>query len=263
MADQNRTNPFDNDSDDEEKSALEEGTGLDEGDFYGHRTLIFKAGRNAQTSLYYFNYKKLRALDDAERQCLFDACASAIAEAEMLQLRIATCQASATSLSSEPTNVELISLLHKAEHDVANLKEQVEESRKLQVHTGTRIERQKKVQKMAAHWSRRKRMCLSFLSTLEENTDGAVTIQKSLAGEGPLQLDSDEAVIKAELVLAKQRAQKRKLGINYAPLKRLQNEPSLSSTVSSDLVAVRLVKGGKVERVYFRDEKEGKLDATR
>jgi hypothetical protein len=258
MADQNKTNPFDNDSDDEDKLALEEGTRDDGNDFYGRRTLIFKAGRNPQTSLYYFNYKKMKALDDEECQSLFGARASAISEASILKLDLATTQSTTRDLMSEPTNVELISLLQKAEDDVATLKEQVDDSRKLQVHTGTRIARQKKIQKMAAHWNKRKRMCLSFLSTLEENTDGAVTIQKSLAGEGPLQLDSDEAVIRAELILAKQRAKKRKVGIIPAQCKRHKKEPSLPLPVSSDLVAVRLVKGGKVERVYNRDEDDGK-----
>jgi hypothetical protein len=264
MADQNRTNTFDDDSD-EDQTPLQEGPGDDENDFYGSRTLIFKAGRNPQSSLYYFSYKKLKAMDNEELQTLFSARAIAIAETDKLKLSIEEAQTKTTSLLSEPTNVELIALLQNAEDDVAALKEQVDDSRKLQVHTGTRIDRQKKIQKMCAHWSKRKRMCLSFLSALEENTNGAVTIQKSLAGDGPLQLDSDEAVIKGEILLVKQRARKRKLGINSFPvtLKRAKTEPSLSSTVSSDLVAVRLGKGGKVERVYLREEEEGKRDTER
>lgn len=109
---------------------------------------------------------------------------------------------------------------------------------------------------MASHWGKRKRICLSFLSTLEENTEGAVTIQKSLAGDGPLQLDSDESAVKAELGLAKQKSQKAKMGINrkQASFKKQKTESSLSASLSSSLVAVRLVKGGKVERVYYEDD---------
>lgn len=258
MADQNLANPFEDDSDDDDKSPSKDDGRKEDIGFYGSGTLMFKAGRNPQTSLYYFNYNKMKEMDNDERQSLYAALANADAEVEELKCNTASTQTNATNLLSEPTNVELIPILQKAEEDVAALREQVADSRKLQVHTGTRIACQKKIQKMAAQWSKRKRMCLSFLSALEENTDGAVTIQKSLSGDGPLQLDSDEAVVKAELGLAKQKAEKRKQGPSNvrATMKKQKKEPSLSSSLSSGLVAVRLAKGGKVERVYFHEDKD-------
>ncbi|KAG7356864.1 Tat binding protein 1TBP-1-interacting protein TBPIP [Nitzschia inconspicua] len=258
MADQNGSNPFEDDSDDETKPASKEEAGDEETDLYGRQTLVFKPGKTPQTSLYHFNYKKTKMLDSDERQTLIAALADANATVEGLKRDTASIQQQAAKLKLEPTNVELISTLEQATNDVTSLRDQVADSRKLQVHTGTRIDRQKKIQKMAAQWSKRKRMCLSFLSALEENTDGAVTIQKSLSGDGPLQLDSDEAIVKAELALAKQKSQKRKMGSNrfQGLTKKPKQEPSLSSSLSSDLVAVRLMKGGTVERVYYDEEND-------
>jgi hypothetical protein len=255
MADPHGSNPF-TDSDDEDVSTSKGEEKNKEGDFYGRQTLVLKAGRNPQTSLYHFNYKKTKEMDSEERQALFAAMSQASNTADSLKSETAANQAQAAKLWAEPTNVELITCLSTAEKETATLREQVAESRKLQVHTGTRIGLQKKIQKMAAHWSKRKRMCLSFLSTLEENTEGTVTIRKSLAGDGPLQLDSDEAVIQAELGMAKQKSLKRKMGKSHgrAPFKMQKTEPTLSSALSSSLVAVRLAKGGKVERIYYRED---------
>jgi hypothetical protein len=262
MADKNSGDPFADNSDDEEeeigkKRKIKEAKSSDEDDSYGPGSLCFKAGRNDNTNLYYVNYAKAKEMNHDERQELFAALAKVNAEKEELERLIKSNQAMTTQLLSEPTNDELIGLLKEGEETVASLRGMVEESRELRVNESTRIGLKKKIQKMTAHWSKRKRMCLTFLANLEEQSEGILSMRKALSGDGPLALDSDEAVVKAELQLASLKSQKRrKMGHNPRgiPAPKIKTDHSVDPSAPT-LVAVRLEKGGKVERVYYDPEK--------
>ena len=119
---------------------------------------------------------------------------------------------------------------------------------------------------MASHWRRRKRLCMDFLISLEENTDGSVRAKKCLSGDGQIALDSDEIVASAAVQFAKdKRSRASSLGLNRSNRLRckgrsaLGSKPSKAQSVPETLaddtfVAVRLDSQNTVCRVYLDDE---------
>lgn len=258
MSHQGSGNPFDGDSDDEDsgkKSTKKRKRDDDEDEPYGPGSLCVKHNRGPE--LYYTNHKKLKTLSHDERQELLSAQQTAIAKKEAMEHEIKWRNALTKELLSQPTNDELIGRLKDEEDAVASLRKMVEERKKYQVNESTRIDLQKKIQKMLAQWIKRKRMCESFLTHLEDVSEGAISRRKSLSGDGPLALDSDDIVEKAELQSAALKLQKRKMGRNPRgiPMKKIETDyPDDQS--SPILVALRLGKGNKLERVFYPEVKE-------
>ncbi|KAL3924099.1 MAG: hypothetical protein SGILL_001254 [Bacillariaceae sp.] len=241
MADQNSGNQFADDSDDEDDTKKSKGKDKKSSDDpYGPGSLCFKPGRNANTSVYFVNYGRIPEMDPYARQELLGKLATCKVEMEALEHKIKSVNTWTAKLLSEPTNDEIIGLMKKAEEAVAATKAEVEELKEHQVDPGTLVALKKRKQTMTSHWSKRQRICVSFLSNLEEGSEGAVSMRKSLAGDGSLPLDSDEAVAKAELELA---------ALKYKRGKTTQNQFPL-------LAAVKLEKG-KAKRVYYDPENDG------
>ena len=51
-------------------------------------------------------------------------------------------------------------------------------------------------------------MCMDFLISMEENTDGSLSVNKAFAADGDMALDSDEAVAKSAVKLAKKKRER-------------------------------------------------------
>jgi hypothetical protein len=118
------------------------------------------------------------------------------------------------------------------------------------------------IENMAAQWRKRRRICMDFLIAMEENTDGAIRAKACLAGDGQIEIDSDEQVAKAAVEYAKQKRKgprttivgKKKLSLN----KSQHQSQSAGSGIppSESFVAVTLDSQGIVQRVFLDDDEE-------
>jgi hypothetical protein len=251
-------NPF-ADSDDEEE--LKEDTTTTE-PYAG--SLLFKPGRNQASNLYYVDHTKLKGMDREQREALAQNTANATAEEGALKDTLKTTLGKAAQLLSEPTNEEA-TLRHETEEAaMKDLDENLETARKLKVNENHKQKTKKRIQNMAAQWRARKRLCVDFLISLEENTDGAVTVKKCLANDGQICLDSDDSVAKAAVKFAKdKRSRNIKGGLKGrkkgGTMSRGLSKGSLSSESDSladeSFVAVKLDSQNSVCRVHV-DEQE-------
>jgi len=145
-------------------------------------SLKLKAGRNANTTLYYVDYSRLfnngNGLLPEDKNDLVCANEKAKAELEASNLICKQMTAETTKLLSEPTNADAVVMLEKEEADVAELRNQVEESRGLESNEKHRKELKKRIQVMTFQWRNRRRTCMDFLNTMEEASDGAISVKK-------------------------------------------------------------------------------------
>ena len=255
-------NPFDDDSNDEDNV---KGTSKSKEHSEPYKdSLVFKAGKNISTHLYFVDYRKLRALDREERETLANDLAAVKAEEHSLEATLKSTEELTIKLLAEPTNEELTLKLESEDSLLRDLEEQVEEARKLTVNEKHKEKTKQRIQNMAAKWRQRRRLCLEFLTGLEENTDGAVSRTKCLKGDGQIALDSDEVVAAAAVRYAKE---KRAKPVTLGSHKRKnvpvgsgvgQSKGKFKSDVTkgleSDIVAVTLDKQLNVIRVYATEE---------
>jgi hypothetical protein len=247
-------NPFD-DSDDEEGSEEKPTTAEP---YAG--SLLFKPGRNASSNLYYVDHSKIKGMDQEEKNTLASNNAVAKAEEGNLRAVLKTTLETAKRLLSEPTNEEAALLLGNEEAAMEKLEAQLAEAQALKVNEKHRQKTKQQIQRMSGQWRKRKRMCMDFLIGLEENTDGSISAKKCFAGDGPIALDSDEAVAKATVAQAKKKkardytggGKRRKLAPKAAP------KPTLSKPADSlsdeSFVAVLFDSQQNVRRVHVDDE---------
>jgi len=117
---------------------------------------------------------------------------------------------------------------------------------------------------MAQQWRKRKRLCMEFLITMEESTEGTISAKKCLAGDGQIDIESDESAIKNAIAYGK----KKRTMASRPPTKKMKVSKSLGGkttglsssqsltsglTADANFVAVRLDSSGQVERVYLSD----------
>jgi hypothetical protein len=230
-------------------------------------SLDFKAGKGANSILYYADYSKLQnngdGLDFDQRNELVSKLAKAQADEAVLKARLEELNTETAKLLSEPTNEQLIPQLEAEEPLVASLREKLESARMLKVNEKHRKQTQKRIDNMAAHWRKRKRLCMDFLITMEESTDGTVSVKKCLSGNGQIDIDSDEAAVTGTLAF-----QKKKNGLANSNGQPPRKKPKLKSgagnenivngkrkslSVGADdsFVAVKLDVHGSVCRVYL------------
>ena len=225
-----------------------------------NESLIFKAGRNANSTLYYVDHAKLKSMDEEERNALANSNAIAKGEETNLRAIISRTTTYANKLLSEPTNKDVTMLLRKEVTIAGTLQEKLIEARALQVHEKYRQTITQKIQRMSGQWRTRKRMCMDFMISLEENTDGMVSTKKCFAGDGPIELDSDENVAKAAVKFAKdKKARQQRLGGSsrkYRKLTASKAKLSASDTSLADesFVAVLLDSQQTIRRLYVDGE---------
>jgi hypothetical protein len=160
-------------------------------------SLLFKAGRNQSSNLYYVDHSKLKGMDRDQRDTLANDKGAAKAEEDALKATLKATLEQATRLLSEPTNEEAALLLEEDEETLKDLEGKLDEARELKVNEKHKQKTKRRIQNMAAQWRKRRRLCMDFLIGLEENTDGSVSAKKCLNSDGQITLDSDEAVAKA------------------------------------------------------------------
>ena len=101
---------------------------------------------------------------------------------------------------------------------------------------------------MSAVWRKRKRQCYEFITNMEESTEGTISLKKCLKGEGALEIDSDEAVIKGATTFSQRKRPKL--------VKSAGGENNGVTTVRADdrFIGVQLSAQGRPERVYLPEE---------
>lgn len=225
-------------------------------------SLAFKAGKGSNSSLYFVNYnvaKNGNGLDGEEKSKLASDFANAEAEMESLKHSIKSMTATTAKLLSEPTNEEADGRLAKEESELAVLKEQVEEARKLKVNEKLKKQTKKRIETMTSFWRKRRRICMDFLIAMEENTDGTVSMKKCLKGDGQIDIDSDEVVASGAIEYHKN---KKSSGPGLLGKKRKFTKAKPTSAglaPTEDFVAVILDNKGLVQRVHADDADQAML----
>ena len=249
-------NPFDGSDDEDDKKASSTDSKASSDPFAG--SLAFKAGKSANSTLYYVDYNKAKngnGLDLEERNELLTAVAAAQAKETALKTSINRMTAETKKLLQEPTNEEATARLEAETPALADLQSQVEEARKLQVNEKHKKQVKRRIDNMTAQWRKRRRICMDFLIAMEENTDGTISAKKCLAGDGQIEIDSDEVVAKHALEFAKKKRNKPMIHKKRALGAKKQSAPK-GILADEAFVAVKLSSAGTVERVYLDDDRD-------
>lgn len=272
-------NVFD-DSDDEDQPASKKKAKPSSTEPY-EGSLCLKAGKSAGTSLYYVDHTKLKnngdGLDCDEKNALYSEVAKSKAEKDALLAKIKEDNIIAAKLLLEPTNEEAIARLATEEAALSELRTTVEDSRQLKGNEKIKAQLIRRIDKMAAEWRKRRRTTMDFLVTLEEMTDGTVSAKKCLAGDGQIELDSDETVSASQVAYAKKKKAKSGGGSGSTSMlgkrsrsgggvvatknkksaagARGENDSSSLNLPPGDenFVAVMLDSQGRVKRIYLED----------
>ena len=124
-------------------------------------------------------------------------------------------------------------------NDVATLEKKVNDARALTVNESHKNKLKRRIQSMAGHYRKRKQLCCSFLSSLEEISDGAISKKKCLKGDGQIVLDSDETVNKAAIAYAKSKK---------------RSKTKSGSLADENFVGVALDSQKMIKRVYVNED---------
>ena len=251
-------NQFDDDSDDEDdgnkpkkgkKKGGKKSTGDDDvgTDYTG--SLTKKEGRNANNVLYFVNYSSSyvtnsgNGLPPDERNELIGAEQKSAQDLQSIRDNLKSIQNLTTKLLSEPTNKEAEDRIAKEDKILADLKASVEESRQYAGNEKKREQTKKRIRELADVWWKRRRMCSDFLQNMEDATEGTISVKKCLAGDGQIDIDSDEAIIAAEKEMWEMRKAKK--------TKKKHAGGGLPPT--ANFIGVQFTSAAKVERVYAQE----------
>jgi hypothetical protein len=229
--------------------------------------LAFKAGRNANSSLYYVDHTKQKNNGNGLESNLRNALASDLAktqeEESILKAKLQSMTKETAQLLSEPTNEEATAAVEQQESEMNEIRDQLEAARKLKCNEKIKKTTKKRIESFAAQWRKRKRLTMEFLISMEESTEGTISAKKCLAGDGQIDIESDESAIKNAIAYGK----KKRSMASRPPAKKMklskglgkttgQAEQSLTSGLTADVnfVAVRLDASGQVARVYLGDD---------
>ncbi len=249
----------DDDSDDDtfaktpkskDKAAKDEFTGM----------IMQKTGRNANTTLYCMNQQKLpnngNGIKPEDRNELVSALQNDKLQLHNSMKTIQDVNAHATLLLSQPLNEELERMLQQEESQIETLSKEIETARKLKVDEKQIKSATRKVEKMASHWRKRKRLCVDFLNTMEDCTEGTISAKKCLAGNGQIEVESDDAIIKHAKAVYSNRSsngnKRRLIGKNKQGKGVSGSETTVQALES--FVGVKLGPNNTVERIIVEDK---------
>jgi hypothetical protein len=264
MALDKNENPFDESDNEEDEKPKVAKKSESSGDPHAG-SLAFKAGRNTNTCLYYVDHTKQKnngdGLESDQRNTLSGDFAKAQADEASLRVSYMRMTAETAQLLSEPTNEEASTVLEVQESAMGEVHDQLESARKLKVNEKHKKQTKKRIDGMVAQWRKRKRLCMDFLITMEESTEGTVSVKKCLAGDGQIDIESDESAITGALAYGKKKRSRpgpptKKMKIAKVltdSSSRAEESKSLVGGFTADetFVAVKLDALGSVCRVYL------------
>lgn len=254
------------DSDDEDegrsKSSRKRVEKNDQDPFSG--SLSFKSGRNVNTSLYYVSHGKLEnngnGLNPHIRNELFSEKVKSEVDESNLKHKLAILETHTKQLVSEPTNEEASGTLEVEESAMKILRESLVIARALKVNEKHKKDLKRRIEVMTMQWRKRRRICLDFLISMEESSDGIISANKCLSGDGQIDIDSDKTAIRdAKAFASKKKMRKASVG---GPLKYSKVNLCGSKEMSDDrndliadenFIAVELNNQGCVCRIFLVD----------
>lgn len=218
-------------------------------------SLCLKKGRNVNTTLYYVDYTKQfndgNGLLPEDRNELFSKHASADAEKSSTENKIKRILSDADVLLSQPTNVDLASRLETLDTEVESLRSQMEVANSFKDNEKIRKQTRKKIDVMQAQWRKRKRLCMDFLCMMEEMTEGTISMKKSLVGDGPIELESDESAIKGS-ILFNQKKRQRDKSLRRLDFEGASKKQRTEFSPDDSFIGVELTSSG-IKRVYLNE----------
>lgn len=264
--------PFEmSDDEDENGESMKKGqaktnaNNKDSGDKYSG-SLSIKAGKSANGGLYYVDYNKTKnngIPDAAESNELAANFSNAETEECLLKTNFQNLSFEADKLFSEPTNEKAAALLSVEEAALEIRRVEVDEARKYKVNEKYKKTVKQGINRMAAEWRKRARLCKDFLINMEEMTDGTISVKKCMKGDGQIYIEADDQVLQN----AKEYAEKRQSlsrggtgnvmenkrrcgGRRPPPNEKTSNGSGLTADVN--FIGVSLTSQGTVKREYLQ-----------
>lgn len=225
------------------------------------RMIYQKNGRNAKTTLYFMNQKNLEndgnGMKPDQRNDLLSSLQSAKLNLQNLVELKQTIETGTNLLLSQPFNDEINRLLPEQESRIETLLKEIESAKNLKIDERKMRHIQRKVDEMSSHWRKRKRLCIDFFNMMEDCTEGVMCAKKSLAGNGQIEIESDEMIMKQAKMMHSNR-KKMKLGEkphcrNKIVMRNRSEEPSNEVKPLASFVAVKLGPNNTVERVTLEN----------
>lgn len=254
------------DSDDEDegvsKSMRKSIEKSDQDPFSG--SLLFKSGRNVNTSLYYVSHGKLEnngnGLNPHIRNELISEKLKSELDESNLKCKLAMLETHTTQLVSEPNNEEASATLEVEESVMKDLRENLVIARALKVNEKHKKDLKRRIEVMTMQWRKRRRICLDFLISMEESSDGMISAEKCLSGDGQIDIDSDKAAIRdAKAYASKKKIRKVIVSGQIKYNKKTHYGNREMSEINNDLIAdenfiaVELNNQGCVCRIFLDD----------
>jgi hypothetical protein len=217
------------------------------------QSLKLRSGKNSSTSLYYIDHSKQKnegnGLDSDVREKLLSEKSLADQSVHALTDNHLQTEDHTKLLLSEPTNEELEIKLEALEIVVSDLQLMVQEARKFKVNENTKKKIKTRIHGMTLQWRKRRRLCMEFLTNLEENTDGSINLRKCLTGDGQIDIESDEKAISDSRTYAESRRTRKPVHCRQKVIG--SNKMSEHSDSNANLIGVLLDSQGNVTRVYI------------
>ena len=258
--DKDNANQFADSDDDEEedekpktkkgKAGKDEPIGIEANSYKG--SLCFKPGKGSNSSIYYVKYvvaKNGNGLDRDEKNQLAAKLAEAQAQVVSLKATLQQTRTETQTLLAQPTNEQAVLRIDEEGTALQQLDTKVQDARQLKVDEKSLQKIKRRVNNMVSHWRKRRRLCMDFLYSMEEHTDGTISAKKCLAGDGQIELDSDEVIAKRAVEYGR-----KKRTTNRRPTKRAKTTSHVPPGMEPNeaFVAVLLdANKGSVKRVYL------------
>ena len=226
------------------------------------KSLSIKAAKSAGATIYYVVHNKLanngNGLDPEVRNQLISQHATTKSELAFLQESEKAMLMQATALHMEPTNEDASGRLVSEEIMLKELEAQLEAARGLKSNEQYKLQTKRRIENMASFWRKRKRLTMEFLTSMEECTDGAISTKKCLAGDGQIDLESDELAVKTATAYYNGLKNRKTLAVKHgaAAKKKAKTSESSGMKPTATFVAVLLDSIGCVERVYVDQERD-------
>jgi hypothetical protein len=216
-------------------------------------SLLFKGAKGTNSGLFYVNYNEVKGglgLDRDEKNQLASNIAIGESKYQALQDSVKTIYLTTTKLQSEPLNSQLSTLLVNGASDSSKLQGQLELARTFTTNEKEKEQNKKRIDYYSSIWRKRRKLCIEFLTSMEELTDGTVTAKSCLSGHGPIDIDSDEAITKLALDIAQKKRTRVLTSKTYGSSTK-SNTTKPPFQASENFVAVSLDSQGMVRRVYL------------
>lgn len=162
-------------------------------------SLVFKEGRNVNTSIYYFNQSKQvgtneDGLDSTGGRGHHDPVRNmkhATDEKARIDGTVTSLFMETERLKAQPTKIELDDILMNFKSDMMKLGEEIRVAETYTCNKRKVVSLKRGIDQLSKIWKVRKQMCLEFLNTMEEVSEGSINAKNCFNHSGPICLESD------------------------------------------------------------------------